>query len=152
MECLSNEYTDDVLVGIKEKLLSNGIDDILANHVAHLFSRDPLVIFDGDIQQNDQESTDHFESIQSTNWQTCRWKPPPPRHSAADPHIGWRTEFRSMEVQLTDFENAAYSVFIALITRVFLAFDLKLYIPLSKVGAIWAVLSLLRMCDPIYMY
>lgn len=117
----------------KERLLAAGVDGALAHHIAHLFARDPLVIFEADISQDDTESTDHFENIQSTNWQTCRWKPPPPRHSPDDPHIGWRTEFRSMEVQLTDFENSAYSVFIALITRVLLAFDLKLYIPLSKV-------------------
>jgi len=39
-----------------------------------------------------------------------------------------------MEVQLTDFENAAFTVFIVLITRVVLAFDLSLYMPLSKVS------------------
>ena len=33
-----------------------------------------------------------------------------------------------------DFENAAFTVFVALVTRVVLAFDLALYIPLSKVG------------------
>jgi hypothetical protein len=38
-----------------------------------------------------------------------------------------------MEVQLTDFENAAFVVFVVLVTRVVLAFDLCLYIPLSKV-------------------
>ena len=38
-----------------------------------------------------------------------------------------------MEVQLTDFENAAFTVFVVLITRVVLAFDLSFYIPLSKV-------------------
>jgi glutamate--cysteine ligase catalytic subunit len=36
-------------------------------------------------------------------------------------------------VQLTDFENAAFVVFIVLVTRVILAFDLNLYVPLSKV-------------------
>ena len=36
-------------------------------------------------------------------------------------------------MQLTDFENAAFSVFIVLITRVILTFDLNLYIPLSRV-------------------
>lgn len=41
--------------------------------------------------------------------------------------------YRSMEVSLTDFENAAFAVFIVLITRVLLSFDLRLYIPLSKV-------------------
>jgi len=74
-----------------------------------------------------------YRSTQSTNWQTCRWKPPPPPGHNAQ-HIGWRTEFRSMEVQLTDFENAAFVVFTALITRVVLAFDLAFYIPLSKVS------------------
>ena len=38
-----------------------------------------------------------------------------------------------MEVALTDFENAAFTVFVVLVTRVVLAFDLALYIPLSKV-------------------
>lgn len=56
------------------------------------------------------------------------------QNSPDDPHIGWRTEFRSMEVQLTDFENAAFTVFVVLVTRVILAFDLALYIPLSKVS------------------
>lgn len=110
-----------------------GLDENLAHHVSHLFTRDPLVIFDGLVELDDERTTDHFENIQSTNWQTCRWKPPPPRMSPEDPHIGWRTEFRSMEVQLTDFENAAFTVFVVLITRVVLAFDLALYIPLSKV-------------------
>lgn len=67
--------------------------------------------------------------------QTVRWKPPPPRNSTNDPHIGWRTEFRSMEMQLTDFENAAFSVFTVLLQRVILTFDLNLYIPISRVDA-----------------
>jgi glutamate--cysteine ligase catalytic subunit len=40
-----------------------------------------------------------------------------------------------MELQLTDFENAAFTAFIVLLTRVILAFDLNLYIPLSRVDA-----------------
>merc|ERR1712183_34160 len=50
-------------------------------------------------------------------------------------HIGWRVEFRSLEVQLTDFENAAFTAFIVLLTRVIIAFDLNLYIPMSRVDA-----------------
>jgi len=37
-----------------------------------------------------------------------------------------------MEIQLTDFENAAFTVFVVLLTRIILAFDLHLYIPISK--------------------
>jgi glutamate--cysteine ligase catalytic subunit len=40
-----------------------------------------------------------------------------------------------MEMQLTDFENAAFTAFIVLLTRVILTFDLNLYIPLSRVDA-----------------
>jgi hypothetical protein len=35
--------------------------------------------------------------------------------------IGWRVEFRSMEIQITDFENAAFSIFIVLVTRAILS-------------------------------
>ena len=87
-----------------------GMDEALCRHVAHLFTRDPLVMFHGMIEEvpDDGSRSDHWESLQSTNWQTMRWKPPPPRKASSPcaPHIGWRTEFRSMEVQLTDFENA----------------------------------------------
>ncbi len=110
-------------------LLDNGIDHVLARHVAHLFIRDPLVIFEGLVDLDDDKSTDHFENIQSTNWQSVRWKPPP-----ADSDIGWRVEFRTMEAQLTAYENAAFTVFIGLVSRVILFFDLNLYMPMSKVN------------------
>ena len=119
-----------------EMLRKAGIDPALSQHIAHLFIRDPLVVFDGAVEEVDDETqTEHFESIQSTNWQSVRWKPPPPRNDPNDPHIGWRVEFRSMEMQLTDFENSAFTVFIVLLTRVILTFDLNLYIPLSRVDA-----------------
>jgi len=101
---------NDIPVPIDEDKYSDlrkaGIDPLLSQHIAHIFVRDPLVIFEGAIEEVDDETqTEHFESIQSTNWQSVRWKPPPPRSGPNDPHIGWRTEFRSMEIQLTDFEN-----------------------------------------------
>ncbi|KAI8819320.1 glutamate-cysteine ligase-domain-containing protein [Fimicolochytrium jonesii] len=114
---------------IYEQLREGGVDDLLAKHYAHLFIRDPLVVFKELLDQNDELSSDHFENIQSTNWQTMRFKPPPP----SAPHIGWRVEFRSMEIQLTDTENAAFAVFVVLLVRAILSFDLNLYIPLSKV-------------------
>lgn len=38
-----------------------------------------------------------------------------------------------MEVQLTDFENAAFSIFIVLLSRAILTFGLNFYMPISKV-------------------
>ena len=113
----------------RKTLLEAGIDDVLAQHISRLFIRDPLVIFENNIKLDDSESSDHFENFQSTNWQTVRWKPPP-----ANSSIGWRVEFRSMEAQLTSYENAAFTVFIGLVTRVILFFDLNLYMPMSKVN------------------
>ena len=110
------------------QLIQGGVDHLLAQHIAHLFVREPLVIYKEKIEQDNETSTDHFENIQSTNWNTMRFKPPSPGTD-----IGWRTEFRSMEVSLTDFENAAFSVFIVLLSRVILAFDLNFYVPMSLV-------------------
>lgn len=128
----SPEKYNDIPIPINEtayqQLIEGGVDHLLAQHVAHLFIRDPLVIYEEKLEQDNETSTDHFENIQSTNWNTVRFKPPPPGTD-----IGWRTEFRSMEVGLTDFENAAFSVFIVLLSRVILAFNLNFYIPMSKV-------------------
>mmetsp|Transcript_103204 Transcript_103204/g.298575 ORF Transcript_103204/g.298575 Transcript_103204/m.298575 type:complete len:682 (+) Transcript_103204:45-2090(+) len=133
----TSEYFNDVPCEIDRSTLDmltrEGIDEPLARHLAHLFVRDPLVAFEGSIQEvDDSTSVEHFESLNSTNWQTMRWKPPPPKKDCG-PHIGWRTEFRSMEVQLTDFENAAFTAFVVLLTRVLLVFDLDFLLPLSKV-------------------
>lgn len=117
-------YDDDVYI----RLRNGGIDHLLAQHIAHLFIRDSVSLFSEKIHQNDKEDTDHFENIQSTNWQTMRFKPPPPNSS-----IGWRVEFRPCELQLTDFENAAIVCFVVLLTRVILSYQLNFLVPISKV-------------------
>ena len=43
-------------------MLLEGIDAPLARHIAHLFIRDPIVIFSELIDQDDEESMDHFEA------------------------------------------------------------------------------------------
>lgn len=112
---------------VYERLRMGDVDHLLAQHIAQLFIRDPIVMFRENIQQDDQEDADHFENIQTTNWRTLRLKPPP----TSD--IGWRVEFRPCEVQLTDFENAAFVCFMALLTRVMLAYNLNFLVPISKV-------------------
>ncbi|KAL4931056.1 glutamate--cysteine ligase [Aspergillus undulatus] len=128
---LRKEYLDpDLIVDeeIKARLESDGMDPLLATHFAHLFIRDPIVIFSEDLEELDLNKADHFENLQSTNWQHMRFKPPPPEKD----DIGWRVEFRSMEIQMTDFENAAFSIFIVLVTRAILSFDLNFYIPIQR--------------------
>lgn len=113
---------------VYQRLRDGNIDHLLAQHVAHLFIRDTVSLFEEKVHQNDAEDTDHFENIQSTNWQTMRFKPPPPNSP-----IGWRVEFRPCEIQMTDFENAAIVCFVVLLTRVILSYQLDFLIPISRV-------------------
>lgn len=127
---LRPEYLDPDLVvdhDLKDRLVEGGMDELLATHFAHLFIRDPIVVFNEDLKELDLNKTDHFENLQSTNWQHMRFKPPPPGNDT-----GWRVEVRPMEIQITDFENAAFSVFVVLITRAILSFDLNFYIPIPR--------------------
>lgn len=127
---LRPEYLDPDLVvdeELKARLVDGGMDDLLASHFAHLFIRDPIVVFAEDLQKLDLEKSDHFENLQSTNWQHMRFKPPPPGNDT-----GWRVEVRPMEIQITDFENAAFAVFVVLITRAILSFDLNFYLPIPR--------------------
>ncbi|XP_065843701.1 glutamate--cysteine ligase catalytic subunit-like isoform X2 [Oscarella lobularis] len=118
------QYEPEVL----QELIDEGVDELLAKHIAHLFIRDTVSLFSEKIKQDLEKESDHFENIQSTNWQSMRFKPPPPNSD-----IGWRIEFRVCEVQVTDFENAAYAVFIVLLTRAIMSFGLNFYMPISKV-------------------
>ncbi|TYJ53384.1 hypothetical protein B9479_005984 [Cryptococcus floricola] len=112
----------------KKRLIEHGVDDKLADHVAHLFIRDPLVQMFETIDQDDNKSTIHFEGINTVVWPSVRFKPPP-----LDLPIGWRVELRTMEIQMTDFENAAFVIFVVLLTRALTHLDLDFYIPISKV-------------------
>lgn len=122
-----------------DKLIANkDFDEPLAHHFAHLFIRDPLVIFSELLEQDNEIDNDHFENIQLTNWQTLRFKPPAlyspdskPEELATKP--GWRVEFRPMEIQLNDFENAAYSVFLILAGKAILKYNPDFYIPILKI-------------------
>lgn len=129
---MPDEYLDPALVvdeSIQHRLVDAGMDQRLAAHFAHLFIRDPLLVHDDDLEKVDLKESRRFDNIQSTNWQTLRFKPPP--LFAKD--VGWRVEFRSMEVQITDFENAAFSIFVVLLVKTLLQFDLNLYMPIEKI-------------------
>lgn len=79
---------------LKEK---GNLDDRLAFHIASLFVRDPIPAYSGELDEsniNDDEINAHFENLQSTNWNSMRFKPPPSK----DSKIGWRVEFRTMDI------------------------------------------------------
>ena len=76
--------------------------------------------------------TDHFESIQSSNWNDVRFKPPPSFEDKEK--IGWRVEFRSMESQLTKERQFLFIHAIQVFARMIedQTFGLNLYIPMDK--------------------
>ena len=58
-----------------------------------------------------------------------RFKNPP----TADSEIGWRVEFRPMDVQLTDFENSALAVMVGMIANIINTFDVDYILPIKMV-------------------
>ena len=108
------------------------------------------MVFDDAVFLDNESVLDHFDNIQSTNWRTIRWKPPALEagHEAHRRVLeegaeegddafqkeldeygpGWRVEFRPLEIQLTDFENAAFSILIVLIARSILAMGYNMYV------------------------
>ena len=125
------------------QLINNGIDHLMAEHVAHLFTRDPLILYRESLSSNSGTSlnedksppkTELFENIQASNWQSLRFKPPPVCVETCA--TGWRVEFRTAELQLTDFENAAFVSFLCLLTRAIIAYKdqgIDFRVPMSLV-------------------
>ena len=120
----------EIDIHAKRQLEADGMDDKLATHFAHLFIRDSPTVYEYQVDGKNKDDTSLFHAAQSRNWQTIHFKPPA---SVAKENIGWRVVFRSMEVQLTDFENVAFAMFIVLLSQALIHFDVSLYIPVLKV-------------------
>jgi hypothetical protein len=73
-----------------------GIDELLSKHIAHLFIRDPIVIFSELLDQDDSKSTDHFE-VRSDE---------PPRSHLAD-HVLTCSRTEHPVYQLANFKVQA---------------------------------------------
>eukprot|EP00106_Octopus_bimaculoides_P017894 XP_014785336.1 PREDICTED: glutamate--cysteine ligase catalytic subunit-like [Octopus bimaculoides] len=93
-----------------ELLKAEGVDEMMSKYVAQLLVRDPIVLFKEKINQDIMNDMDHIQAVIGSNWQSLKLKLP-------DEKSGWKIEFRTMELQLTDFENAALVVFMVLLTR-----------------------------------
>ena len=97
--------------------------------MASLFLRDPIPAYSAEFdEEQDPDCLAHFENLQSTNWNSMRFKPPP----SVDSSIGWRVEFRTPDIQITDFENAAMTVLIVMTVNVINHFDVDFIMPISK--------------------
>jgi len=92
-------------------LQAYGMELVMANYFAHLHLRDPLYLSAkaGDQQEVTPEAV--HKSICASVWSHVRLKIP----ERESPDQGWRVEFRPMEVQFTDFANAAFLIFLDLV-------------------------------------
>jgi glutamate--cysteine ligase catalytic subunit len=114
---------------IKQSLLDGDMDEQLATHFASILSRDPLVLTQEDMCHFNTSNTKLFELLHGCTWHAVRFKPPI-SHSGP----GWCIEFRTMEAQLTDKDNAAFAIFTYLLSRAIVTLHLNFYIPIDKVG------------------
>lgn len=145
---LFNDTHVEVNPNAFHRLMSKGVDSTLAKHIAHLFIRDPLVMYDAMVEIDDTVRNEHFENIQSTNWQTVRFKPPP----LDGDKIGWRVEFRVMDIMPTPFENAAFSVFAILLVRALLKYNARLYTKMSDVDRNMGKAHMRNPCNEQYLW
>lgn len=110
-----------------ENLRNAEVDHLMAQHIAQLFLRDILAVFEEGADHDNEQDTDHVELVLKENWPTIKLKPP------LNSDLGWRIEFRPCELQITDFENAAIACFMALLARITVIYNLNFLIPISKI-------------------
>ncbi|KAJ2374982.1 glutamate--cysteine ligase [Coemansia sp. RSA 2607] len=117
------------------KMKNGGVDHLLSQHVARLFIRDlhyASAKMIGDTasvvgaKPRKTDGQEHFKRFLGCNRQNVCLYPPNTRAGS-----GWEIEFMSLEVQLTDAENAAFITFIVLLSRVIISYRLNLYLPIS---------------------
>ncbi|KIV87026.1 hypothetical protein PV11_02598 [Exophiala sideris] len=111
----------------KKRLEEAGMDSLLASHYANIISRDPIAMTKDEVKS--YQDVELFEILHSAIWPHVDFKLP-----SKDGKAGWRVEFRPSEIQLSDFDNATFAIFIVLCSRAILHFDLNLYTPMSKVA------------------
>lgn len=115
----------------KEKNL--GLDKRLINHFSYIFVRDCLGLYEDDFDEEKlKNSTGLFESMNSSNWMTMRFKPPPSYES----QVGWRVEVRSIDNQITPEQNFCFTHAILVLQRLIICEKMRVnfYIPMSLVS------------------
>lgn len=112
-----------------KKFVENGLHHNLAVHFCNLLVRDPLVIFSQKINVEDENDMSHFENINSTNWNSLRFKIPRP----SDKDLCFKVEVRPLDLEMTPFENTAMITLILLLYGMILRIESDFIIPITLV-------------------
>ena len=111
------------------EFIEAGISENLATHFCNLLVRDPLVIFDKKINITDDNDMTHFENINSSNWNSLRFKLPRPN----DNDFSYKIEIRTCDLQITPFENTSIIHFIVNLYNIILKQNCNFIIPITKI-------------------
>ena len=115
---------------LQKQLVDGGLPPSLATHFALSFNRDPLAISEADLSDCARaDSTLAFDILDGCDWPHVKLKLPSTTNNA----LSWRVEFRSTETQFTDFENAAFCIFVCLVKSAIVKYRLNLYAPIANV-------------------
>lgn len=114
---------------VEGQLRTAGLDPVMACFFANHITRPHLLITEHDVGDQAGAEASVYERLQSTVWPHVRLKIPPPDKE----ENGWMVEFRPMEVQLTDFENAACTIFLALMRRAIATYNLDSCVPMVTI-------------------
>ncbi|KAL0230624.1 hypothetical protein PCE1_004181 [Barthelona sp. PCE] len=119
---------------VYETLRNAGCNTLLSKHIAFCLDKPVMTAYSTDFDESkspeqlaaSDESFKYLATFLSTTWQHVRWKP-------ASHDSGCRVEFRPMEPQFTDFENSAFCIFINLLIRSILCYDISFLTKLSDI-------------------
>jgi glutamate--cysteine ligase catalytic subunit len=132
-----NDQTLESIGGLKPDLRGQGVPSSLATYLSHILNRDPLIDAPNTLNGDDMSAlaqscrTNLMNLHMSTWWPHVRLKLPVV--STVDDSLPWRVEFRPMDAQPSDMENAALVVATRILQQTIQHFDLDLRIPISAV-------------------
>lgn len=123
--------------GPEADLDKNGVPPALAKYFAHILWREPLIGTACMPEPDDMSSSAHDSRMESLDVHMSTWWPHVrlklPVLSTKNDSLPWRVEFRPMEAQPSDTENAALVVALRILQQTIQHFDLDLKIPISEV-------------------
>lgn len=136
----ARQMNDQVLKsaeGTKSDLYKHGVPPALATYLAHVLGRAPLVGTACMPETDDMSTSAQDARMESLNVHMSTWWPHVrlklPVLSNANDSLPWRVEFRPMEAQPSDMENAALVVALRVLQQTIQHFNLDLKIPISAV-------------------